>query len=306
MQITCFVNQTEAIRRGFDANSTVKIEVNPADLSQEQRDVLASKFSNGSYNNHYLKEPTLKGLMESLDSVAAAANEDAAAYEKALQEDWAKFDAAPRSMMWFSSCDDTTRLVGRLKDAEITNDRKAVFDDVQAELRHEHEQKRAKQKEEEEAAALTRATQAAKWKSDEDAFRDWAAQNGSPTLQLRIKEGFYWQADAVDEWVDAMFTKVGIDDSQRVGETDEDVDADVRKASAPSLGAMQALCNFRAALLKELPVNKFELSLHNVTYTSKQLDAYGIEEDTNTTHQTELKVYIEAPNGGGVTRFYKV
>lgn len=308
MQITCFVNQTEAIRRGHDTSSTVKLEVNPADLSQKQRDTLASKFISGSYNNHshHLKEPTLKGLMEALDACAAAVKKDALEYEKALQEDWEKFDADPRSMMWFSNSDNAARLCGRLTNAEITNNRKAVFDDVQTELRHAHEQHLAKKKKEEQVAALTQATRAAMKRADEDAFRDWNLQNGSPTLQLRIKEGFSWLADAADEWVSSLFAAVGVDDSQRVCDAEGDVDVEAHYAREPSLHEMQALCNFRTALLKELPADKFELSLHNITYTSKQLDNYGIDEYDNITHQTEIQVCITTPHGGNVRRFYKV
>jgi hypothetical protein len=68
---------------------------------------------------------------------------------------------------------------------------------------------------------------------------------------------------------------------------------------------MQALCDVREALIKVLAVEKFELRLLNVTYTSKEFGEYG-EEDNQVTQQTELKVCIDTPTGGTVTRFYKV
>jgi hypothetical protein len=68
---------------------------------------------------------------------------------------------------------------------------------------------------------------------------------------------------------------------------------------------MQALCDVREALLKVLPSDKFELQLCNVTYTSKEFGEYG-EEDNQITRQVELKVCIDTPTGGTVTRFYKV
>jgi hypothetical protein len=167
----------------------------------------------------------------------------------------------------------------------------------------EFEQKLAKKKKEDDETAASRAAQAAKRKEDENHFRDWALQNGSLTLQLRIKEGYGWLPAAADEYVDGLLVAAGVDVSQQVYDTNDDTNVD--RAIAPSLREMQALCDVREALLKMLTADKFKLQLCNVTYTSKEFGEYG-EENNQITRQVELKVCIDTPTGGSVTRFYAV
>ena len=77
MQITCKVNQAEAIRRGFDCPSTVKLEINPADLTQDERETLALLFAKGELNDRLLhsslelNEPTVAALREMLATYVA-------------------------------------------------------------------------------------------------------------------------------------------------------------------------------------------------------------------------------------------
>jgi len=75
MKLNCKINQAEAIRRGFNANTDVCLDIDPITMSREDRDILASRFSNGSYDNPIgtftatLNEPTLEGLMENIRMV---------------------------------------------------------------------------------------------------------------------------------------------------------------------------------------------------------------------------------------------
>ena len=71
MQIQCDINQTDAIRRGFNASSTAKIEVDITTLTQPQRDALARRFSDGKLKYPTLSEPTITGFLEALDAKAA-------------------------------------------------------------------------------------------------------------------------------------------------------------------------------------------------------------------------------------------
>lgn len=89
MQIICLVDQKEAIRRGFDASSTVKLDVNPAGLSEAQRVELAKHFADGKLFGWAIPTPDFKGLLEVLDA-AVAESEKA---DKLLQENKAAQDA---------------------------------------------------------------------------------------------------------------------------------------------------------------------------------------------------------------------
>jgi hypothetical protein len=81
MKILTHINQNESIRRGIDApSSTAKIEVNLAQLSEEERAFIATHFENGgldkitSYGKtRYLKAkaPTVDALMEAVTEAIA-------------------------------------------------------------------------------------------------------------------------------------------------------------------------------------------------------------------------------------------
>lgn len=93
MQLTCNIDQAEAIRRGHSANSTVKLDFDPADLTQEERNTLALHFNDGRLINTgsaVLPEPTLQGLKEGLAAIASAT----AAWEQEQRErEQRKFDS---------------------------------------------------------------------------------------------------------------------------------------------------------------------------------------------------------------------
>ncbi len=58
MKILCAVNQTAALRRGIDApSSTCTVEVDPAALTQDERDVLAAVLVDGHDARGPLYEP---------------------------------------------------------------------------------------------------------------------------------------------------------------------------------------------------------------------------------------------------------
>lgn len=71
MTILCSVNQTECLRYGIDApSSTVKIEVDPKSLSQEQRDFLADQLYNSlrfpNQPDYNICPPTYEGLLAAI------------------------------------------------------------------------------------------------------------------------------------------------------------------------------------------------------------------------------------------------
>ena len=77
MQILVSVNQAEALRQGIDApSSTTHIEVDPATLTEEQRDYLASMLRDGHDASRItVVRPDLQGLIEVLQARASEARE---------------------------------------------------------------------------------------------------------------------------------------------------------------------------------------------------------------------------------------
>lgn len=72
--VTVSVNQSEAIRRGFNSNSTLKLDIDVSQFSPSQREVIARLFRSGelktdSYNLLEINQPDLVGLTEALDKI---------------------------------------------------------------------------------------------------------------------------------------------------------------------------------------------------------------------------------------------
>lgn len=72
MKLLCYVNQAECFRLGIDApNSSVQIEVNPADLTQAQRNFIADDLNGGHiFGNKHARRivaPTYEGFLEALN-----------------------------------------------------------------------------------------------------------------------------------------------------------------------------------------------------------------------------------------------
>jgi hypothetical protein len=98
MKLLCYVDQAECIRRGIDApSSTVKIEVNPALLTQKGRDFLAANVdeklrfpepiaqSMKADSREGICPPTLAGF---LDYVQRKINDRAIDIRAAVKRDW--------------------------------------------------------------------------------------------------------------------------------------------------------------------------------------------------------------------------
>jgi hypothetical protein len=120
MQLICKVNQPTAIKRGFNCNSTVKLDVDISTLTPEQRDMLGDWFVAGefkqvdphapsaSYRDTWqaMPQPDLNGLLEQLNVLiedrsnrrVAAAEEKAAAELRARAAQEAAQEAAQRQL----------------------------------------------------------------------------------------------------------------------------------------------------------------------------------------------------------------
>lgn len=71
MQVQIRINQKEAIKRGIDApHSTAKIDINPAEFTQPERDWIASQLYDGFRLDYYgyvqVPAPTVEGLREAI------------------------------------------------------------------------------------------------------------------------------------------------------------------------------------------------------------------------------------------------
>jgi hypothetical protein len=68
VKILCSVNQAECFRRGIDApDSTVPIDVNPSELSQEERDFIADHLAGGcEFTFSTIVPPTYEGFIEAV------------------------------------------------------------------------------------------------------------------------------------------------------------------------------------------------------------------------------------------------
>ena len=85
--VTCQVNQQESIRRGLNAHSTVKLEVDVSQFTQTQREVFSGLFKDGRLNEFKkIPEPTVGGLVELIDEIVAQQHSKKEADKKARKE----------------------------------------------------------------------------------------------------------------------------------------------------------------------------------------------------------------------------
>lgn len=108
MQLQVRVNQAEALRRGINApTSTAKVEVDPAQLSQEVRDLIASSLHEGFRLDMFdsfgsVVEPTQAGIVARAEEIIAARKKLAADQEAYRAEFSAKLIANPREHVFMN------------------------------------------------------------------------------------------------------------------------------------------------------------------------------------------------------------
>lgn len=301
MQIKCNVDQAEAIRRGFSADSTVKLEVEVSALSEAQRIALAHKFSNGAYETYgdqRLSTPTVEGLMESLDKLIQATtkdNEDKAEREKnALLQ----FDVNPRNFIYYSTACGAV-LDSTLRDATLSAKQMEIFKQIAAEVKVEHELQQSRKLTEETTAKELRISED---KVKQDKLRTWAQKAGSDTLKLRLTEGFSWEKLAVEEWAEELLRQAGLGHFELAAEI-KGYNCDITVCDEPTLKEMQDLKAARKALLKVIPQEEFTLKLCSVVYSASDEEAY--DEPLPELKQNEFKLKVTAPNGWAQVKYYK-
>lgn len=78
MRITFDLNQSAALRAGYDApDSTVKIDVDPAMLTEAQRDALADSLcGTGHLSRLRISQPTIAGVIAAIDAKILARDKE--------------------------------------------------------------------------------------------------------------------------------------------------------------------------------------------------------------------------------------
>lgn len=334
MQLTCKVNQAEAIRRGFDANSTVKLEIDPAALSAEERATLADNFSSGEFKQGCrecpIPEPSVEGFLETLRLLVVAESETKAAEEKRRIESiaLARKNFADRRVI-----PNTPELIANLVDGDIrlcdsyvgdnetraraTYTRLAPHNTYGANAEEferllgtpeglawcaDLERINALVRADAEARIIAAVRQAIQRRAEKatrlEGFRQWAFAHGSETLRLRVEDGFPWEQLAEQEWAAERLVDAGLTETPL---TDyEDYVPDSRDAAEPTAGQMKALRHFR-----EVFDAATKVSLHDVTYTELIADEDNLGQDPEVIRRTEIRVGIPTPTGGEVVHYFR-
>lgn len=338
MQLTCKVNQAEAIRRGFNTSSTIKLDIDPATLTPEERATLADNFSSGEFKQGYsdgqIPEPTVDGFLETLRQLVAKSNEDKEKekerYTKSVaiaSDSFAKRQTTSRSPQIFANLiDGEVKICGQYEGEANTRGRSSyqclepyncyggsatTWADLmqspegvawQAEL----DQANAAAKAQAEAQAIAhhhKRVAAAEAEAEKlAAFHQWALTHGSETLRLRAEEGFEWQSLAEWEWADSLLTKAGITDTPLPEMPGYDQDSS--ESEQPTAAQIKNLRRFREALAK-LTDAPTEVTLRDFTYTENIPDEDNMGQDPEVIKRTEVCVDITTPTGKDVTRYFE-
>ena len=75
MQLLCNVDQAAAIRNGFNASSTVTLDVDIPSLTDPEREIIAERFCDGKLRDFNLEKPTPEGLREAMQKAITAQEE---------------------------------------------------------------------------------------------------------------------------------------------------------------------------------------------------------------------------------------
>ena len=301
MQLKCPINQAEAIRRGFDTDSTYKLEVSPGLLNQAQRDVFASKFKNGSYEvygDYTLPEPTFGGFVESLDKVIQQEKADNTRAAESKAKLLADFDADPYAIMYYPGYGDVC-FRGGFQREWIDEARGDACEAATAELMLQH---KVEQDAKQAKALLEEEKKAAKRSAHQDAVNEllaWAINNGSEILRLRAEENLEWQSLADEEWTTAAIAKAGILDECLPGMVGYDSESEFD--DTPTVSQMRTLRRIREALATNSALSKATVELRKFTYTEEVEDYL---ETPNVIERTEVDVSIITPTGTTVSRYF--
>ena len=294
MQLNCKLNQCEAIRRGYNASSSIKLEVDPSSLTQLERDTLADHFNAGDYNPNLaaalLNEPTLEGLKESLACIANDKAQKADALERKKAELQERFDACKQDMV-------TVNRHGNVYLSGSNSNIEYLRDDQRQELAQIVSKSMQQYQLEDATKQLVAQQRLDDQEKQLEEFRQWALNYGSETLRLRVEEGFKWQPLAEKEWAYYMLAKSGIQDTPLEGMPE--YTASIGECPQPSAQEIKLLRHFRSAL-DTIPEAAASAELVCCTYSKIESDGEFIDEETDCIVRNEIKVTIRGHARGEV------
>lgn len=340
MKIGVYIDPKAALKAGQNKHGYLTVDVDPADLTVEERAVLDRVTENGdlkrgSWPDAVLVPRTLyygeggnavfplRGMIsptvEELRKALAVNAEQLAEHEAAKKAEAEKrrateeahrreyLDADPvTSPKWVNRRYETDLwevYQGRGDDPEINALRekaKAEADRRNAVIKAEREAKAAENARKTEERQAKKAAGLAKLKA-------WATEHGSEVTRLRIEEGYdCWVSSAATEVADAVAAVVAGD--LKPSPSDDSYDYDVEDRKCPTAAEIKALRDCRRRLQEGTAALPFPatVALARVKATRvKDEDGYDDEEE-EPKYTTEVRVTVVLWEGEERERFFSI
>jgi hypothetical protein len=222
MQLTFQVDTKGAIRGGYSKSGQVTLDVNPANLSQEDRELLAAYVD---YRDHVrvtanlvtADAPTVEGLIAGVKREAAAEQKRIADRKAKEDAELAEAEAHDRESLaqkrlvcitdygsYQTYRPDSYRLnyASEKRSGELVTRRSPEWAAWEAEV--EAANRKAKEDDKARCAAIE-AEREAKQKAGIDRLKVWVAAHGSELTKARLEEGFPgWVSAAKNDTEDAI------------------------------------------------------------------------------------------------------
>lgn|GEM_PF-4027647 len=303
-----YVSPASAIARGLTQDGWIPLQINPADLTKQQRDLLTFSLRDRSpETGRYFHDALVDDLanrLETMDQAGLVAALDAELVEIAEREAKRKQENL-----------DLTAKIRKMTQEELdeyfgatwTGQKavEALAPDLVAGCKARGDAKQAK-KREEEARAKAGLQAADKAREDEkeaktEAMKRWALEHGTDLLRRRINGGFDWEALARQQFADvaeiplvaAGFFRI----PYPIGEEWPEVSVNPR--TTPTLEEIDAL-----EKAQKLLGDAGKASLAHVKYTGPE-DPNSFD-GPETMTRTELEVEYWTLDSRLVTRYYQL
>lgn len=314
------VDRAAAIRGGYNQSGEVPIEIDPAQLTPEDRDLLA-RFTDGENkikdggNWITAQAPTIEAALTALRAWDEKIRQiEAERREKEEQELREKEEYTAESLRLRR----TSGAPGNLSPdygrygrglnyaAKRWNELKAVNseewkrweEEIAAENKRFNEQQKAEREAQEKAAEKRK-------RAGEKMLREWALKHGSELLRARLEEGYNWIGLAQEEYADAVAARVA--GSLTPAETPDGYTVgDNEKRQSPTLAEIQSLRALRNRIGSDNMSDQICAELVYVSYEpTRDDDGYEYEDaDADPIKRSELELRLSTPDGSTQYRYY--
>ena len=332
MLVKFLVDLRAAVRSGINATRQVILDVDPAQLTQGERDLLASRLTQqgevvsrrddgclrakGGYVYDSIEELAARRGNKAIsivtangtgiaDLIIAIANEESAITGKKLAaEAKAKADAEQSlaakeqrvaDMLAKFAADPTTAVYDDYGTLRLVVPLRDPIDDPRLTTMRQWADAHCARINAERKAMKDEA--AAEEKERHDAgiaeLRQWASAHGSDLLAARIADGYEWIGLAEREWAAQQVCGLG-------AECDRPGDCDENERTTPTLPEIQKLRHVRSLLDSTHATAKLVWCV----YTVENDDEYGSTGDTSEVKRAEVKVTVTCPTGREIEYWY--